>query len=852
MLKFSTFFLVLVGFIPFVNGQEIPIAGYHIDVNNRAVISFDAKPDNYYLLQVKNLDSKTFSHFTTMAYGSNGRISLREPLGALPLANYKVWEVPTAAPLDIDADGINDLVELADPINKGPFNAAKTVAFQDGVVSIPNRQVFKTLSYNGTEIAGIDPHLKDLMFVKFFILGNTYETAKIYFINSETHKTHNTFKQATKINSFSGFGEVLQEIRGEIVYHPDVQAANGTLGVYRFEFEPMDSYSFAIVQLSFDLIAANMPFLNNNLSYFPMPIAALPVYELEKKLYDNSRIPILFENDIYGNIDFMALNQAEGYGLLTMADFNSTPGGRDIVIYEHLPNEMPRTGGIISLETQTPLSHVNLRAIQDNVPNAFIRNADKAPNIASLIGKYVHYVVKQTGYEIREATLAEVNDWYRAIRPIEEQLPPLNLTYKRILDLDQIGFEMSDGFGVKCANLAEMRNFGFESDLIPDGYGIPFYYYREFMAFNGLFDKIRSIITQPKFLSDVSTRESELKAIRKMIEKASMPDWMLLDLKAMQDQFPKGVPIRCRSSTNNEDLPHFSGAGLYDSKTHRPDEGHIAKTIKEVFASLWNFRAFEERDFYRVNHFQASMGVLCHPNQDDEILNGVGISIDPFYYTENAFYLNNQIGEDLVTNPNAFSIPEEILVDVLSKSKDHYRVVKFSNLSDQKLIIAPAHLASLRDRLIVIHNRFKKLYHAEESDDFGIEIEYKVTADNKLLIKQARPWLGPVTNAYSGFFPEPNDIKNDIQIKLIVYPNPVEWQMQIDYDIPDDGNVNIELISSSGEVLYSQLLGYKLAGRHVEPMTLSSNFPNQVLLILRLELNSKVVRKTANFKILKQ
>jgi phosphoenolpyruvate synthase/pyruvate phosphate dikinase len=103
-----------------------------------------------------------------------------------------------------------------------------------------------------------------------------------------------------------------------------------------------------------------------------------------------------------------------------------------------------------------------------------------------------------------------------------------------------------------------------------------------------------------------------------------MPQWMLDDLQEMHDDFPEGTAVRVRSSTNNEDLPGFSGAGLYTSKTQYPDEGHISKSIKQVYASMWNFRAYEERDFYRVDHFMAAMGVLCHPSFQNEQSNGVG------------------------------------------------------------------------------------------------------------------------------------------------------------------------------------------------------------------------------------
>ena len=111
------------------------------------------------------------------------------------------------------------------------------------------------------------------------------------------------------------------------------------------------------------------------------------------------------------------------------------------------------------------------------------------------------------------------------------------------------------------------------------------------------------------------------------IKDAPMPQWMMDQLQAMHDDFPVGTKVRCRSSTNNEDLPGFSGVGLYTSKTQHLDEGHISKSIKQVYASM-ELRAYEERDFYRVDHFMAAMGVLCHPNFEEEKSNGVGISID--------------------------------------------------------------------------------------------------------------------------------------------------------------------------------------------------------------------------------
>ncbi len=614
----------------------------------------------------------------------------------------------------------------------GPRLDPEQVAFKDGAATIPDRETFKKLSYQGTEVR-IDTQLIGIEFVKFQIENTHTQNPQLYFMNTETHRSHGSFMGA------AGLGRGQGQMRGVLSYRPLFTSPNGEPGVYTFEFNPNDAFPFEDIKLAHDLLVSKMPVLKNRLGYCPL-WGAIGIYNSEKALYDAAEFPVYFEDDLYANIGYLPLNQAASFGRLRVLETDERPAVRDIVICKVLPNEMPRVAGVITGVRQTPLSHVNLRAIQDKVPNAFIAEAWKSERIAPLIGKYVYYKVNADGFEIREATLKEVETHFADVRPSKMQEPERDLSVTKILSVDNIGFADSSRFGVKTANVATLRTFGFPDGTVPNGFGVPFHFYDAFMKHNGFYDKVETMLKDPELLNDQDTKAAELKKFRAEIKKGEMPAWMMDALSELHSAFPEGTSLRCRSSTNNEDLPGFSGAGLYDSYTHHPNEGHLSKSIKQVFASLWNYRAFEARDFYRIDHFVAAMGVLVHPNFGNEQANGVAVTDDVVYQTTGNYYLNTQVGEDLVTNPEEQSIPEEILLDWWDSN--NYRVVTTSNrTTDGGRILTDAYLRELNGYLGMIHNKFSQLYGpVGRTKDFAMEIEFKIKSDGKISIKQARPW----------------------------------------------------------------------------------------------------------------
>ena len=687
-------------------------------------IVVESTTSDYFVLYVQHdVDEDTSIEIPVLIEkGAADTTTLAENVEALPKERYRVEKYQIANPADIDGDCIDDMTELQNLGKKNPLNPAAAIALSDGAVAIPDQDTFETLAVSGR-------------YVKFAVFGADTDRPHIYFINTKTYTYHGGFQQALTALGIEE-SKAGDRFNGLLTFHPELQSADGSPGLYSiwiYRAEP-----FAVNNLIYTLFAANMSLLEDDFAFHLRE--QLQLAYRDTPLYEESRMHLLLDGDVAPEGDFVPINKAEGYGLLRSMDLEDSPNPRDVVIYEALPNELPRVAGIITTVAQTPLSHVSLRAVQDGVPNAFIRGALDKPDINALTGHYVQYTVTADGYTIRAATKAEIDNHYASSRPATAQTPQRDLSVTEITPLRWIGFDDWDAFGVKAANVAVLRALDFPEGTVPDGFAIPFYFYDEFMKHNGFYDDIREMLADPDFQSDFDTQESELKKLRKAIKKAETPQWIIDAIVEMNQGFPEGINRRYRSSTNNEDLPGFSGAGLYDSKSQKPseDEEDLAKSLKEVYASLWNFRAFVERDFHRIDHLAAAMGILVHPSYQDEKVNGVAVSFDLIAGRFDYYYVNSQIGEDLVTNPEALSVPEEVLLDIYGGA---ILLGASNQVAPGQRLMSDDQLLLLRDHLFVIHHRFKRLYQPAADDPFAMEIEFKITSENKLAIKQARPWV---------------------------------------------------------------------------------------------------------------
>jgi hypothetical protein len=254
-------------------------------------VSVTSTVEQYFVLYMKPNPSLPLELPVSITKGLAGTTVLTDNRGQLPEDRYRVAPFDLKAPGDLDGDGVDDVTEMNDPVNMNPLNPAKGLQANDGAVIIPDRATFETMSYQGNDVAR-DAYLAGQEVMKFWIVGGNTDRPAVYFMNTNTWKAHPMFGSSIGLPG----GRAQGTMRGDVVWDPAAIGPDGTAGVYRFAFQENDALPFADVSLAFELLSANMPFLTNNLMYYPLPQAAMPQYlAKDKPQYDASRVPVLLK-----------------------------------------------------------------------------------------------------------------------------------------------------------------------------------------------------------------------------------------------------------------------------------------------------------------------------------------------------------------------------------------------------------------------------------------------------------------------------------------------------------------------------------------------------------------------------
>jgi phosphoenolpyruvate synthase/pyruvate phosphate dikinase len=428
-------------------------------------------------------------------------------------------------------------------------------------------------------------------------------------------------------------------------------------------------------------------------------------------------------------------------------------GRHDIVLLNGIPNDVSVVAGIITTEFQTPLSHINVLSHNRNTPNMALRDGWENDQLNSFLGELVYLNVRSDSFEIRSATLAEATAFWSTHEPHDTIKLFPDLSVQGLVNLHEVDYTSLDVVGGKASNFAEILNVSIDGNPIPtpeDAFAIPFYYYDKHLKDSGLDLVINQMLVNEDFINSPAIRKTMLEDLQDQI-KAHPLDPGLLDLvKDRINDFQNFYSYRFRSSTNAEDLESFSGAGLYSSYSAKRD--HPTKTIdraiKKVWASLWNWRAFEERGYYNIVHTSCAMGILVHRSFPNEDANGVLITKN-LYNSNPGFIINVQYKEFSIVFPEPGILNDQLILftwSVIPGQEFMIEYLTFSNIPalNGATVMTDAELMELGTYAKALKKHFyENVPHDCDctEQDFGLDIEFKVdstVSERKIYIKQAR------------------------------------------------------------------------------------------------------------------
>jgi hypothetical protein len=307
--------------------------------------------------------------------------------------------------------------------------------------------------------------------------------------------------------------------------------------------------------------------------------------------------------------------------------------------------------------------------------------------------------------------------------------------------------------GAKAAQLAELGHvmaYGancYGPIPVPDqSFAIPLSYYIDHFERSGAKAELEAAMQDAKFRVDLRARDAALAHVRQKILDAPVDVDLMRELEAAILQRWGRGRLRFRSSSNTEDLSGFNGAGLYESipaeigDSERPIDG----ALRQVWASLWLTRAYDEREFGRIDQSQVAMGVLVHPSFKSERANVIAISRDVLDPTRSDIhYLNAQQGEASVANPAPGVTTEQLI--------HHWRavpntpVIEYqakSSLTRGVNVLTLDDVLKISCRLAAVHDYFQvKLDPQYQNRWFAMDVEIKIVGPQReVVFKQARPY----------------------------------------------------------------------------------------------------------------
>jgi rifampicin phosphotransferase len=565
----------------------------------------------------------------------------------------------------------------------------------------------------------------------------------IYFLQSERWPIHYYFARRFLSRADAPVAE--EGVFNKKEYHTaERRFVLGTLSrypgeVWAFELYAGDELDIESTARAFAQIKAAV-FFGDRLRYRPVPAGH------DRDPRTRALLPVVETQELFGNVKFQPLELGEAFGFLRIFRPNEPFDPArvrpfDIVVLGALPEDIPVVSAVVSDELQAPLGHINVLCHNRKTPNMSLRGATQSAEIRALEGKLVKLTVEGQGFKLEAATQADAERSWESKRPRQPLSPARDDRDVGLPSLSELDLSHVPRVGAKAAQLGLVTQLAAGRFRVPRGFALPMHAYAQFLAQNGFDRRIEAMLADKGFSADPEARRRMLDELREAMEKAPVPEAVLGPLlKRMKELLPQGK-VRLRSSTNAEDLPGFNGAGLYRSTRVDPtDREDVIRGLRKVWSSVWLVGAHEERAYYRIDSRTVGMAILVQESVDDDVLNGVAVTVNPFSQGQPGFFINAQLSKDQgsVTGARGNEVPEQVLIYTFEDGQGIERL-SMSSRAGGKAILTPDDLARMTAALGAIHEGFT-------GDRYGmsgaaVDVEFLVAgAKRELVVVQARPF----------------------------------------------------------------------------------------------------------------
>lgn len=572
-----------------------------------------------------------------------------------------------------------------------------------------------------------------------------HATNKLYFMQSQRWPLHYEFAKRFIEDADRPLG-TLRQFGHEQYGQPNrtVQAATlvqyPVYGSFIMELGPADNLSGPGLVALYNRVLEASFFGRDLLSYRPRSTGQ----ETRVAPYE-AQISIAEPNSLWRSVMYHPVTLGEAVGRLRIeggAFDPSTVSPDEILVLDHVPSELPVCAGLITGTLPAPLSHVAVLSQSRATPAMFSMSVTKS-HLWFLQGHFVRLRVERSGYSIEPATEKAHRRFQRAralrqenhLNAVHEFHP--DLSRRQVTRVCDLRIDDSSWAGAKAAQLGEVCGADIPT---AGGFVVPlahFFYHLESHQIE-LPETSGGPIGEPRAGS--AKHASALLRIRRQIEEALI-EADLLDAIVKRLAASGGRRWIFRSSSNAEDLPGFSGAGLYRSvvTSRSPPQDEIATAVRRVWSSTYLLRSWNEARHANIPPQRVGMAVIFQPVV--EPLSGLGVAVteNPYSQRRSGILVNLAApGQSVTASPrrHALRTPLQLPEQILLYRHSAPELLSRSTATPTPILKAAA-MKPLRDLLDAVHDHMLPLWGGNAT---AADIEFALRSDQTAVILQARPY----------------------------------------------------------------------------------------------------------------